>query len=315
MSPHTDPRTPESLFRTLLLPVYPSDVLEDLEAARATDANPANNPLFTRELADTAARFSRLAPEALGVPLELDGSTASVHRLSAALGREPRDRLLGAVGPDGVPLLVHFVVHAAAYVGEVIVARHGGEWLVRRPLWESRVRLRSPAGDAELSPLMWLVRSLSDEEIDEPRLSSRFRLHVEVPTEPASDLRVFVDASRTIPRLKRPTYERLHKHLRAHVPELRGLGGDFPSAERFAQLGFAWMDVLVVGGGRKLLFAGASSKGVHLFWVGEAGFTKAVFIPADAFPDPLVRPSGETIRVLFQSQGRQLFQEFLWWGP
>lgn len=314
MSFAVDPTTPETLFRTLLLPVYPADVLEDLDAARATDANPAKNPLFFRELADTAKRFAKLAPEALSGELTLDGSDASIRRLSSAMTREARDRMVREKGPEGAPLLLYFVIHAAAYVGEAIVA-HGGEWTVRRPLWESRVRLVSRAGDAELAPLMWIVRALSDEEVGKDLLASRFRMHVEVPTEKPDERAVFVDPARRLPRLKHPKYDTLHKYLRAHLPELGDLGGDFPSPERFTELGFTWLDFLVVGDGRMVVLAGPSETGFHLFWLDASGFAKAAYLPSDAFPEPIVKLSGETVRVVFQSLGRETFQEFLWWGP
>ena len=39
-----------------------------------------------------------------------------------------------------------------------IVARHGGAWRVRRPLWESLVHLRSRAGEADLAPVEAFLR-------------------------------------------------------------------------------------------------------------------------------------------------------------
>jgi hypothetical protein len=77
-----------------------------------------------------------------------------------------------------------------------------------------------------------------------------------------------------LPRLNEPSYDLLHKYLRGHLPELRDLGQDFPTAERFAELGFRWMDFHVLGGGRLVLMAGASRNGMHLFWLGATGFEK-----------------------------------------
>ena len=46
-------------------------------------------------------------------------------------------------GPDGASLLTHVVVHGAIYVGSCVIRGHGASWQVRRPLWESLVRLES----------------------------------------------------------------------------------------------------------------------------------------------------------------------------
>ena len=92
---------------------------------------------------------------ALGV--SLDFSDASVHDLSRAFNPARRDRLLASND------LADAVIHGAAYVGTCIALNHGGVWAVRRPLWESLVRLESRAGTAELAVFHWLVKSLADD--------------------------------------------------------------------------------------------------------------------------------------------------------
>jgi hypothetical protein len=115
--------------------------------------------------------------------------------------------------------------------------------------------------------------------------------------------------------LREPSYDRLHKYLRAHLPEVADLGRDFPSAERFAAYRFRWMDFHVVGDGRGVLFAGASADGLHLFWLGPGGFEKGAFIEGDAIPDPIVRLSDGRITAMTARRGEPRVRELLWWGP
>src|SRR5687767_10946632 len=115
------PLTVEALFRDIFLPLYPEDAKSDLGRARSVDANPASNPSVLEHLDDAAAVFVEMAPATLGVApsaLGLDYSDESVHRLSAAMTTERRDRLL-ASGATGTAenVLFNVVVHGAAYVG------------------------------------------------------------------------------------------------------------------------------------------------------------------------------------------------------
>lgn len=308
--------TAESLFEQYFAPFYPPDVTADLARARATDANPGKNPSIVGQLGEGAAIFAKLAPEALGAPdLELDFSDASVQRLGARLTREARDRLLlPGARPGEPPMLVTMVTHGALYVGECVVRGHEGEWQVRRPLWESLVRLRSSAGTGDLAIFHWWLKSLSDEEIDKATLGARYRTHVEVPTFDAKAMRAFLPADRRLPRLAKVRYDLLYKHLRAHAPELRSVGDDFPSPERFEEMGFSWLEFAVIGGGRALLIHGPTDRGVHLFWLGAEGFFKQLYYPADAFPAHVVQIEGDLVRVIVSIQGKPQAHEMLWWG-
>ena len=136
--------TPEDLFRAFFWPLYPPDVQADLATARATDANPAANPSIAAHLDDAAHVFAGRARALFDADLALDFSDASIHRLSRAITRERRDRWAshGAQG-SAENELFNVVVHGAAYLGACIVAKHGGAWAARRPLWESLVRLDS----------------------------------------------------------------------------------------------------------------------------------------------------------------------------
>jgi hypothetical protein len=311
----------ERLFRDLFLPLYPPGA--DLGAIRRTDANPAANPAILRALDETAELFARLAPEALEAPgLALDFSDASVHRLGAVLTRAARDRLLERrAGPGEPPLLAQVVIHGAVYVGACVrrTRPEASRWLVRSPLWETRVELSSVAGVAELAPLAWWLRSLSDDDVEKVTLGDRYRTHVEEPTLDAAAWPVFVPTERRLPRLSRPTYDTLVKYLHAHLPEVGDLGEHFPSPERFVELGFRWIEMLAVGGGRAVLMHGPADRGVHLFWVTKAGFTKAVYVEADAAPEHRVRVEvGAAVErvVLEVSRGGALVRdEMLWWGP
>ncbi|HEY3595631.1 MAG TPA: hypothetical protein VGL13_17210, partial [Polyangiaceae bacterium] len=102
--------TPERLFERYFWSLYPEDARRDLAHARATDANPAENQAIARALDEIADTFAKLASTAFdGADLGLDGSDASVHRLSAALNRQRRDRWAAESGPDGASLLSHIV--------------------------------------------------------------------------------------------------------------------------------------------------------------------------------------------------------------
>jgi hypothetical protein len=307
----------EELFARWFLPLYPPDARADLARARATDANPAGNPSIVAHLDEAADTFVRAAPSLFGsgVALPLDRSDASVHRLGAALTPERRDRW-AREGAAGTPesTLFNAVVHGAAYVGACVVASHGGVWGVRRPLWESVVRLRSRAGEGDLAVFHWWLKSLADAG-QGTTLADRYRAHVEVPCARPEDLPAFVAEGRALPRLKQPRYDLLYKYVRAHVPELRDLGDDFPSPERFEAYAFRWMDALVLGGGRMLLLAGASPHGLHLVWLTAAGFEKSAFFACDAFPDPIVRADGERVVVIASEGDATRTHEMLWWGP
>ncbi len=319
---------PEELFARYFLPVYPPDSRADLARARATDANPARNASILGHLDEAAERFVLRARDLFGVDLVLDRSDASVHRLSAALTVERRDRWAAQGAPGTADnALFNVVVHGSAYVGTCAVLRHGGTWSVRRPLWESVVRLKSHAGEADLALFHWWLKSLADDVLAEPTASSasgwtggatladRYRAHVEVPCARPEELPVLVATERVLPRLKQPTYDLLHKYVRAHIPELRDLGRDFPTAERFSGFAFQWIDFHRLGGGRLILMAGASAQGLHLFWMGSSGFEKSAFFACDAFPEPVVRIHEDRIWAMTSDGGNAREHEMLWWGP
>jgi hypothetical protein len=315
--------TPETLFREWFLPLYPEDTKSDLGRARSMDANPAQNPTVLAHLDDAAAVFASNAAVALGLPgeqLDLDYSDASVHRLSKALTRAQRDRLM-ALGPAGTAdnALFNLVVHGASYVGACIVRSHGGKWAVRRPLWESLVTLESHLGTGELPIFHWWLKSLADDA--QTTLADRYRTHVEVPRAKPEDLPVLVADDRKLPRLKRPRYDALYKYLRAHLPELRDVGEDFPSPERFEELRFEHLSFTLVGGGRMVVLHGPNEHGLHAFWMGKAGFEKSAFWPCDKFPEPIFRrasgsdPLSDKLEVILSQNGAVQSFELLWWGP
>ncbi len=313
--------TAETLFERYLWPLYPEDARADLARARALDVNPAGNAAIVAHLADAAEVFVAMSPALFAADdPKLDFTDASVHRLSVALTPARRDvwALRGEAGtPDNE--LFNVVVHAAAYVGACVVAQHGGTWSARRPLWESVVALESRAGTADLAVLQWLLKSLADPPTDglHVTLADRYRTHVENPCLDPLALPPFVaqPAERRIPRLAKVRYASLHQHLRAHLPEVRDLGPDFPSAERFEAMRLAWLDVVLVGEGRMALLFGPGEGGAHLFWLTAAGFEKSVHVPADSFPAPVLRHEGDKLRVLAQVDGQPVVHEMLWWGP
>lgn len=304
--------TTPDLFARFFLPLYPADAASDLAGARAVDANPGNNPALIAHLADAAARFVSLGPGLFGSDPNLDFSDASVHRMSA-LWTPDRLETWGATGAAGSAenALFNAIVHGAAYVGECIVKNHGARWLVRRPLWESRVYLTSAAGEAELAPFSWLVRS---SERQGPTLADRYRTYVEVPVENAMTWPTWL-VPRTLPPLKRPTYSTLYKYLRAQLAELRDVGKDFPSAERFDELRFRSLAFSIVGEGRAVIAYGVGEHGLSAFWFGDKGFIRAMFIPCDAEGGVELTTEETRVRFAVKREERPLFHETMWWGP
>ena len=311
--------TAESLFREVFLPLYPEEARGDLGRVRSTDANPANNPNVLVHIGEAAAVFAANAPVVLGVSdpeLGLDYSDASVHRLSAALTSARRDRLL-ANGTKGTAdnALFNLVVHGASYVGACIVRSHGGVWRVRNPLWESLVHLSSRLGEGELPVFHWWLKSLLADE-SPTTLADRYRAHVEVPCANPEELPQLAPENRNLPRLKRPRYDAFYKYIRAHLPELKDVGEDFPSPERFEELRFEHLAFLMVGDGRMVIIHGHNEHGLHAMWLGKAGFEKSAFWPCDKFPEPLIRRSGtDKIEVVLSRNGEVQRFEHLWWGP
>lgn len=308
-----DAWTAERLFSAHFQSIYPDDLRTDpaaLVAARSTDVNPAGNPRFLAELDEIASVFTRMAPAVLGRDLVLDRTDASVHRLGAALDRKVRDALIESQS------LVPFVIHGVIYVGACIVASHGGTWGVRRPLWESVVTLESRAGRGDLSPFAWFLKSLADAEIDRDGLSARYRTHVERTTARPEELPPIVTErlDRRLPPLKVTRYDMLHKWLVTHLPELRDLGRDFPSPEQLDDLGFLTLEFLLLGEGRLLLMHGRGKAGLHLLWLDHAGFSHAMYFPADPGADHSVRLEGEKLVVRFELDHAPIEHELLYWG-
>lgn len=311
--------TTESLFREVFLPLYPADVAQDLARARREDANPAQNPHILAHLTDAAERFAQLAKQHLPEDPECDFTPASVHRLGEQLTRGWRDRLL----EGDRETLAQFVIHGAAYLGEVIVRHAQGSWRVRRPLWESQIFLASRAGEAELAPFWWLLRSLDDAQIEQTLLGARFRNYVEAPTEDLASWPVLAPPSRRLPRIaKGVRYDVLHKHLRAHLPELRDLGVDFPTPERFAEYKFHSLDFALCEGGRVLLMYGPGEGGLHMFWLSTRGFERSMFVPCAHTPAPRVeighadsaRGSVDTLTFHVLHDGKEVSEQRLVWG-
>ena len=310
-----DPKDAVALFRTLFAPLYPPEALRNLDAVRNEDANPAKNPRLFALLDEAASAFAEGVGRSLGEDLVLDGSDASIHRLSQALTAEHRTRWLSNVGPDGIPELAHIVINGALYVASAVVRNHGGTWKMRNPHWDSLVTLTSRAGTGDLAPFSWLLRALSDEEIGRGTLGHRYRTNVELPCLSPEDLPAFLPLERSLPRLKKPRYDTLHKYLRAHLPELRDVGHDFPSPERFDELSFSWLEPVILGGGRMLLLHGPSAEGAMLMWLDETGFQKSAYYAGDVFPEHRVKVDGDKIQVIVSVLNRPVVQEVLWWGP
>ena len=311
----------DALFATHFLLLYPDQTAAALATLRQQDANPSNNPTLLLPLRDAAETFARLAPAMLGAPqLELDFSDASIARLSAAVRRANLSERFSAPDisePPRASELANFAIHASAYVGECIVRNHAGCWQLRNPLWESRVFLASAAGEAQLPIFHWWLRTLVETDVEfavAGGISGRYRSYVQVPCFDTEKLVKIASADRKLPKLSKVRYDLLYKHLKAHLPELRDLGRDFPAPERFAAYEFKWLDFLWLGDGKMVLFYGQGNGGLHLFWMSAQGFEQSALIPCDGFPAPIVRCDAQKIVIVFSVDQQLLTQEMLWWG-
>lgn len=310
------PNTPEGLFQTYFAPLYPPEAQANLSLARATDVNPGRNPALLAQLSDIAETFRKqfcaLVPD-----IQLDYDDASVHRLSSAL----TPARLDAWAQDGRPgtadnALWNIIVHGTVFVGACIVHSKNGSWSQRQPLWESVVKLSSRAGEAELYVFQWWLKAVAEAgHADARTLADRYRTHVEVPCMDVDALPTIATGTRKLPRLSKPRYSTLHQYLKAHLPEIKDVGRDFPSPERFDGYTWKWLEGHLVGDGRMLLLAGLGKGGMHMLWLSREGFQKAIHIPCDSFPDPVVRTEGEKIVVLLSHEQAAQRHEYLWWGP
>lgn len=308
--PPMQTRDAHALFQSFFLPLYPPAARDDLAAARRTDANPANNPSFGAALREAAERFCVLS----SLDVALDYSNESVHRLGAALSLERREHWIQKVSAEGIPELIPLVIHGAAYVGECIVRNHGGVWQVRNPLWESLVRIKTSMGEMELPVFHWWLRSLADAEMGRVTLGDRYRMYVEEPLFQGEALPVLATAPHTFPKATKTNYDIFYKYLKAHAPEIRDVGADFPSPERFADLKLKWFSAAWLGGGRMLLVYGQNQDGLHLFWLDGKGFRKGAFVACEAFPEARVVTRDDRLELVVSLDGKVAFHEMPWWG-
>lgn len=314
-----EPASPvEAFFDSVFGPLYPDDYRASLSALRAERPAPCSQPATLARLDDIAETFKRMAPSLLEISdVSLDDSDASVHRLSVVLSKERRELLLQqrTKQQPSASLLAVLAIHGAVYVGRCIVRNHGGQWLARRPLWESSVWLRTRVGECELPVFQWWVKSLADAGAEHSSLADRYRMHVEMPCFDASTLPILTPNPSPIPRLSDPRYHKLVEHLKRYAPEIPSVGPDFPTPDRFAQYTFLWLDFTWLGQGRMLLIHGPSQhQGANLFWLDGTGFVKSAFYPADEFPAHKVQLDGEMLRVIVSVQGQVTRHDMPWWG-
>lgn len=290
-----DPVTAESLLARWFWPHYPPDVRAAPFLHRDVDANPGANPGLSAHTADAAERFVANAPALLDAPVTLDD--AGVATLARALTRARRDAWIAASDPaDPSNTLFNAVVHAAMFLGEVVVRAHGGRWELRRPLWESVVHRRH--GGA-ISPFHWLLKSLADDAIDAHPLAVRWRLHVIQPEADPSALPPLCTAAK-LPSLKSPTYDLLVKYLHQHLDALKDLGAGFPSPEEFTARGYATLSFTPLHLGRVLAVHGQTRATperpgvVEVHWLTAEGHDHTDAIPTDQDVPYFARPLSDT---------------------
>lgn len=274
--------TATSLLNRWFWPFYPSDVRAAPFLHRDVDANPGHNPSLLAPLAEAAELFAANAEGLLGERLPL--TDAGVATLARSLTRARRDEWIAQSDPTAPGnLFFQAVVHAALFVGEVMVREHGGRWELRRPLWESVVHRRR--GGA-VSPFHWLLKSLADDAVDELPLAARWRVHVLMPDLDLDALAV-IAPEKKLPSIKRPTYDLLVKYLHQHLPALRDVGEGFPSPAEFTERAYESLAFERLHGGRVVALhglvpaAGERPAVVEVSWMTARGFDHADTIPSD----------------------------------
>jgi len=265
-------------------PHYPEDVRRAPFLHRDVDANPGNNPALAAVLPEAAALFVANAPGLLGTPITLDDD--GVALLARTLDRPLRDRWMAESDPSRPDnVFVQAILHATAFLGEVLVRHHQGRWELRRPMWESIVHRPSPMGGA-IAPFHWLLKSLADDAIDTAPLAVRWRLHVVQPAADPSDFPVLT-AAKSLPELKAPTYDLLVKYLHAHLKSVTDLGEGFPSAREFTERGYSALRFTPLHGGRILCLHGQTRSSaehpgvVDVHWLSHRGHDHTDTIPSD----------------------------------
>jgi hypothetical protein len=110
-------------------------------------------------------------------------------------------------------------------------------------------------------------------------------------------------------------YDTLHRHFRAHLPELKDLGEHFPSAERLSELALLHLDFTWLGQGRMLLAHGPTREGIHLVWLDIDGFAKAAYFPAGEGSSYELTLEGDLLEVTITFAGTKAAHQLFWWGP
>jgi hypothetical protein len=301
-----DPLTASSLLARWFWPHYPADVRAAPFLHRDVDANPGNNPSIPAALAEAAELFAANASGLLGEALPFTDEGVAV--LARGLTRARRDAWMAQSDPGSPDShFVQVVVHAAAYLGEVMVRAHGARWEIRRPLWESVIHRRR---GGTVSPFHWLLKSLADDAIDDVPLAARWRIHVAMHDLDLEGLAVIAPAKK-LPGLKRPTYDLLVKYLHQHLPELRDVGEGFPSPAEFTARSFETLSFERLHGGRVVALHGLiPAEGerppvVEVSWMTARGFDHADTIPCDPGVAYFARAvSDELIEVTVAWQGK-----------
>ncbi|MDO9016097.1 MAG: hypothetical protein Q8S73_20050 [Deltaproteobacteria bacterium] len=301
-----DPLTASSLLARWFWPHYPADVRAAPFLHRDVDANPGNNPSLPAALAEAAELFAANAAGLLGEALPFTDEGVAV--LARGLTRARRDAWMAQSDPASPEShFVQVIVHAAAYLGEVMVRAHGARWEIRRPLWESVIHRRR---GGTVSPFHWLLKSLADDAIDDVPLAARWRIHVAMHDLDLEGLAVIAPAKK-LPGLKRPTYDLLVKYLHQHLPELRDVGEGFPSPAEFTARSFETLSFERLHGGRVVALHGLiPAEGerppvVEVSWMSARGFDHADTIPCDPGVAYFARAvSDELIEVTVAWQGK-----------
>jgi hypothetical protein len=262
---------------------YPADVRAAPFLHRDVDANPGQNPALPAALAEAAELFAANAAGLLGEALPF--TDEGVATLARGLTRTRRDAWMAQSDPSSAEShFMQVIVHAAAYLGEVMVRAHGARWEIRRPLWESVIHRRR---GGTVSPFHWLLKSLADDAIEDVALAARWRIHVVMHDLDLEGLPVIAPAKK-LPTLKHPTYDLLVKYLHQHLPELRDVGEGFPSPAEFTARAYASLSFERLHGGRVVALhglvpaAGERPPVVEVSWITGRGFDHADTIPCDA---------------------------------
>ena len=257
--------------------------------SRATDANPAKNPHDHRAARRGRRRSSRGSRRRRSArpTSTLDFSDASVHRLGA-----PSSLARGATRGSSEKIAGHAAAGADGDARRALprgvrgARRTAGSWQVRRPpgsRWCGSSRGPGVGRAGAVSVVAEGARRRGDRRRAPRRPLPRARGAADAST--PRRCRAIAPAGPAAAAAGQGALRHAAQAPRAHLPELRSVGDDFPSPERVDEMGFS---LAGLHAGRATVgcccMHGAGARGRAPLLARRRRLREAAYLPADKFP-------------------------------